>query len=411
MALRIIQGVPRSGKSFYAVRHLAKHYFKKDKETGIYDLCRECVIITNVDGFKPDHVDLKKEIKEAGRLAREALLDSGLSDRDRKYALDKLDPVAEFFSYDYQEKYKEGKPPLVYVIDEAQRLFRKGMDRALKERDAFGYFEYHGHWGQEVYLITQNQNKLPPDLVHLTEYIISAYPRSRTIGIGMKYDWVSGRDVIKTETLFPDQGVFALYRSMETAESEKVTNPMLPKIGMALLASFAVCYAGYRYFSGKYHSSPLPPDPPPVAETSSSSSSGFGLGDSYVPIGSRRAVKPEPRYVVFVPLSSVTNITSRDMRSLYVWRGRLIPPEFFPHKTVYRSGQRYAVLDYELFDFMFGDSEDRPADFIVQVKDPEPGDGSGAADRSDRRSDLSGGGAQGEAQRTERGNINYLVGS
>jgi hypothetical protein len=48
---------------------------------------------------------------------------------------------------------------------------------------------------------------------------------------------------------------------------------------------------------------------------------------------------------------------------------------------------------------MFGDSEDRPRDFIVQVASPaspDPGqsEGSAAAPRSERRSDLSGGGAR-----------------
>ena len=364
MALRIIGGVPGGGKTFYAVRHIAKNYFKKNDNTGVYELARECLIITNIDDFQPDHVDLKKEIDAAGSAARSRIENSGLSDREIKSALNDLDPVSEFFSFEYQEKYKEGKPNIVYVIDEAQRYFRRGSERSLKDNKVFDYFEYHRHWGQEIYLITQNEKKLPPDIVYLVEYIISAVPRSRTIGYGFKYNWVSGSDIIRTETCLPDKGVFALYKSMDSAESEKVKNPMLPKIGMTLLASGLILYGGYRYFGAKYRAGLPQASDSSVSPVPSSVPSSSG---SVIPVGTLREPEKSP-YVVFVPLSSITTYRNGDQFSSYVWRGQLIPPDRFPHKTVYMAGRRYAVLEYDLFAFMFPeDDPDRPRDFIVQV--------------------------------------------
>jgi len=77
MAIRIIEGVPGSGKTYYAVRHVAKTFFTKKKD-GSYVLTKPCTLITNIDSFQPDHISLQDEIKNAGG-------------------------VEHFFSYAYQE--------------------------------------------------------------------------------------------------------------------------------------------------------------------------------------------------------------------------------------------------------------------------------------------------------------------
>ncbi|MCI5157325.1 MAG: hypothetical protein D3906_02605 [Candidatus Electrothrix sp. AUS1_2] len=413
MALRVIEGVPGSGKTFYAVWHLAMNYFKKVPgytrlQTFFYFLLpflrppveqkyvlnRDCLIITNIDNFHPEHVDLKTEIDKAGRLAREALLnDESLSDRERNNLLGGLDPVAEFFSYDYQELYKEGKPQLVYVIDEAQVFFRKGQEKALKEKEVFRYFEYHRHWGQDIYLVTQNIKKLPSDIVYLPEYTVSAVPRVRSIGFGFKYLWMASGECIKTEVRRPDPAVFALYKSMDVAEQEKISNPVFKTVGLILAACSIILYYGYSSVTNRF----LPED---RASASVSSSSG-SVSASSVPVSAVSPIPdpsvpallpesdpppPEKRYVVFVPLSSITrpSRSGKHIEYLYVWRGALIPRSAFPHKTLYMAGQRYAVLDYDLFDFIFSDGDDRPRDFIVQVASPVEGGstGSGAGERS-----------------------------
>lgn len=380
MALRVIDGVPGSGKTFYAVWHLALNYFKKDDKTGVYELSRDCIIITNIDGFKPDHINLNEEIDKAGALALEKIESSDLSDRQKEAARDKLDPVAEFFSYEYQEQYKEGKPQIVYVIDEAQRFFRKGLERALREKRVFDYFEYHRHWGQDIYLVTQNVKKLPSDIVYLPEYIITSLPRVRSIGIGFKYHWISSGEVIKKEVRRPDQGVFALYKSMDVAESEKITNPMLKTIGYALLAAVAICYLGYWYFTSKVDRGYAKVDElKGPAVSSDTVSQPPAVGGSYIPVGEPRTrpAEKETPYIVYVPLSSITRLSRSRQRLewLYVWRGNLIPARDFPHDTIYKAGQRFAVIDYDMFDFLFNGSSDRPHNFLVRRK---PVSGSGA---------------------------------
>ena len=425
MALRVIEGVPGSGKTFYAVWHLAYKYFKKVPHYSFlqsffyailpflrppieqkYVLNKECLIITNIDNFKPDHVDLASEVKKAGDIARQALVaDRTLNDRERERKLDQLDPVAEFFSYSYQERYKEGKPSLVYVIDEAQVFFRKGQEKALKEKEVYRYFEYHRHWGQDIYLVTQNLKKLPSDISYLPEYIVYAVPRVRSLGPGFRYHWMASGERVKTEVRWPDQAVFALYKSMDVAEQEKIKNPVLKTVGMLLAASAVVLFYGFSYVSNRFggEEQTAPPSSasaPGVSPGASSAPSG-----GYIPIGDPDRFKPAapvPRYVVFLPLDSITRYSGRSMQTLYVWRGRMIPADIFPHKTFSMAGQLYAVLDYELFDFMFSNEEDRPKDFIVQMKPESDSDGRGAPERSpverlerNRRSGI--------AERTEQG--------
>ena len=77
MAIRIIDGKIGSGKTYYAVKHLVDNYFVY--QDGEYLLNKECQIITNIDSFHLESLDLIEEIKKAGS-------------------------VHEFFSIEYQEK-------------------------------------------------------------------------------------------------------------------------------------------------------------------------------------------------------------------------------------------------------------------------------------------------------------------
>lgn len=64
MALRIADGIPGSGKSYYIVDHLAKNYFEK-QEDGRYEPVKDVLIITNIDSFKPPHLSLQTLMREA----------------------------------------------------------------------------------------------------------------------------------------------------------------------------------------------------------------------------------------------------------------------------------------------------------------------------------------------------------
>ncbi|MCI5143938.1 MAG: DUF2075 domain-containing protein [Candidatus Electrothrix sp. AR3] len=328
MALRIIEGVPGSGKTYYAVKHLAKNYFKYNKQIDLYEKTKECTLITNIDEFKPHHLNLKEEISKAGS-------------------------IATFFSYKYQEQYKEGKPQIIYIIDEAQRFFRKG-DKGLNE--VYSYFEYHRHWGQDVYLVTQNARKLPPDLVYLVEYLIKALPRTRSMMGEFKYHWISSGEKIKTETLRPDQGVFALYKSMDIGESEKIKNPVMAKIGKAFLFAFLAAYGGYKFIMHRWGGDETPASPPSI-------SSPAPLGNSTISVGKATAPTETRQYFVFQP---IIHVVRKNKLKLYAPSvGTFIPVEAYPYEVVHKGNQFYAVYDYEHFSMLYPDEEQRPADVII----------------------------------------------
>lgn len=224
MAIRIIEGVPGSGKSYYAVKHLADKYFEK-QEDGRYELIKPVTIITNIDAFQPEHLNLKVLVKNAGG-------------------------VKDFFAELYQKHLTDcigGQ--IVYIIDEAQKFFRKG---ARDLDDVYSYFEYHRHFGHDIYLITQNARKLPPDIACLCEYLIVAAPRTRSVIGEFKYKWLSDGELLKREGFRPDPGIFALYKSMDQKESEKIKNPVMRTAGLAILAVLFVIGGGIYYFKVKW---------------------------------------------------------------------------------------------------------------------------------------------------------------
>lgn len=323
MAIRIIEGVPGSGKTYYAVRHLAKTYFKKN-EDGVYLLNKPCVLITNIEGFVPDHVDLDAEIKKAGG-------------------------VETFFSIDYQRTYKDQYfDKIVYILDEAQMKFRKGA-RNLQE--VYSYFEYHRHWGQDIYLVTQNTRKLPPDIVQLVENIIVAAPRIRSILGEFKYKWMDGNTIMKREAFKPSSAVFALYSSMDEEETEKIKNPIMRTVALALVGSITVLGLGYWFFTSRWSQAS------PVPSSKNTISTGSG---KVVPVRSPGSSAPlvadYSNFVHFVPLSIIEQLNFDGLTNLYfVWQGDFFLKQDFPYPVVKIGRRWYAQLDGIIYSFIFNE--------------------------------------------------------
>ncbi len=218
MAVMIIDGVPGAGKTYYAVKHLLKTYFGKDSE-GRYELKKPVKIITNIDGFLLDHESLNDVVASSGG-------------------------INKFFSKDFQEKVFEKHGPVIYMIDEAQMIF----DRKFYNRDVFSWFEYHRHYGQNIYLITQSVSKLPRDIISLVEYVIRALPRSRSItGKEFRYNHVSGKDILKRDIVRIDKKIFEIYKSCSAEEVEKVTNPFMKRAALVICFAFLFFYFGWKF--------------------------------------------------------------------------------------------------------------------------------------------------------------------
>ena len=209
MAIRIIEGKIGSGKTYYAVNHVFKEYFKwcdnKDawvqKNTDV-----EIKIYTNIKKMKIGH-DLDLAIRDAGG----------------------LNP---FFTEDYQVPFCNNCK-VIYIIDEAQgsKLFH----RRYNDTVVFDYFQLSRHMGSDIYLITQDTQCLAKELRSLAEYHIVAVPRTKSIGKMFTYKFYSGKDHFKTKRIRKDNKVFGLYRSMIEKEAEKINSAVLKYIIMFVI--------------------------------------------------------------------------------------------------------------------------------------------------------------------------------
>lgn len=305
MAIRIIEGVPGSGKSYYAVKHLADQYFEK-QEDGRYELIRPVTIITNIDSFQPEHLNLKVLAKDAGG-------------------------VKHFFSEHYQKALTEcigGQ--IIYIIDEAQKYFRKG---ARDLDDVYSYFEYHRHFGHDIYLITQNARKLPPDISCLSEYLIVAAPRTRSVIGEFKYKWLSDGEILKREGFRPDPGIFALYKSMDQKESEKIKNPVMRTAGLTILAVLFVIGCGIYYFKVKWLSAG------PISTTPTGTPTA-----STTPAQQPSAITPTPPKPKKYPIASTSVWIGENEAVFLLHKGRFIALTSFPWPVEKSMGRYWAEL-------------------------------------------------------------------
>ena len=209
MAIRIIEGKIGSGKTYYAVNHVFRSWYKWCDVTDSWipknsDL--EIKVYTNIKKMKLGH-DLNLAIEEAGG----------------------LNP---FFTVEYQERFCENFN-VIYIIDEAQShdLFH----RTYKDRHVFTFFQTSRHMGIDIYLITQDTQCLAKELRSLAEYHIVAVQRTKTIGNIFTYKFYAGKDCYKTKRIKKDNKVFSLYRSMIEKEAEKINSAVLKYLIMLVV--------------------------------------------------------------------------------------------------------------------------------------------------------------------------------
>lgn len=213
MAIKIVTGVPGAGKSYYIVNHIADNYCEKYGDT--FTLKSGYKIVTNVEGLLLDVDDFDQVVERAGG-------------------------VKKFFNVKVQEeiteKYKKENIKIVYIIDEAQSYF----DRRFYDKEVFFFFQKHRHMGLDIYLLTQNSNLLPKDLIQLSEFEIRAVPRSVSFG-NFCYAKKVCNQKINTIMIRRKKSIFALYKSMSQKETEKIKNPFLKwLIILPLLIVFSV---------------------------------------------------------------------------------------------------------------------------------------------------------------------------
>lgn len=228
MAVRVVEGVPGSGKTYYAVHHLVTNYFRWDDAADAYVKRDERLrVISNID-----RLSIAESLDDLVRAAG---------------------GIAKFFTWSHQKALAETHR-LVYVIDEAQTWF----PRTFRNVDVFTFFQKHRHLGVDVYLITQDVATLALELRQLAEYYVRAVRRTFSLMGEFRYKFVGSptdKTGFRTKVLKRDRGVFALYTSMTADETEKVKSAPLRYLiifTVGLLAFFGFIYwIAFHYWPAK----------------------------------------------------------------------------------------------------------------------------------------------------------------
>lgn len=284
MAVRIVEGVPGAGKTYFAVHHLLHTYFDWNDDLVKWVLKSEfadLVLITNIDSF-----------------------DFALSLED---LLEQNGGIENFFTYEFQASFHAGKK-IVYLIDEAQGLF----PYKLYAPKVFLYFQKHRHLGHDVYLITQDADHLAKGLRTLAEFHVRAARRTLSVAGEFRYRFVDPvtDDCWKTKVLRRDGRIFNFYRSMTGHETEKLGSaPRRFIMITAALLLFGGVYLTYVFVRpGGFFANARALAPAPAADAvkvSSSSAPGGvpvpGTGAKTVPVNSSN---PVPSKTASVPKHS-----------------------------------------------------------------------------------------------------------
>lgn len=203
MSITIIEGKPRTGKSYYLVKTLVDKYFDRDPKTNKVNLkaqYSDLKILSNIEGLKIPHENLDSAIEKAGGVSR-------------------------FFSKDFQEGVYKKYPRVLYYIDESQDYFPSNF----RDNNVFAWLRYHGHWGQEVVLACHGVNLLPSNISTLADSVTRTMPQSLSFlgGKDLKYSRIVSGEKLDTKSMVKRSWVFKLYKSQETDVIEKPKNPFM----------------------------------------------------------------------------------------------------------------------------------------------------------------------------------------
>ncbi|WP_457560553.1 zonular occludens toxin domain-containing protein [Caminibacter sp.] len=196
--LVFITGVPGSGKTYKAVKHIYDHFGINSKnKDNRYLFC-----YTNITNFDFSKVD--ERVKP-------------LDFDDLKYKLSLLYDLYKNKKADdktlIEEANKLSIHKSLFVIDEAHNFFQ------VKDEILVWWLTYHRHLYQDIYLITQNLSLIDRKYKPLAEYFYKAVPASLRLNKKVfKYNvFIDSRmtkaSKVKVEKLKFDKNVIDLYHS------------------------------------------------------------------------------------------------------------------------------------------------------------------------------------------------------
>lgn len=222
MSIQIITGVPGSGKSYYAVYQINRLL---SSDNGNF------VIITNIDTLR---------INDARLLKIEFSIDFFKNSHQ------------EVYLRDVRNRYNLDNDSIVYYfIDEAQRF----VTPDLKDTDVVYFFDYHRHYGLEIYLVTQDIYKISKKVSVLSDCEIRAVSTKVNPLPCFYYNLKSADEKFDSVRLKRDKKIFSLYKSFESngiiAKNTKTVRLIVVFVVLMVFFAFLFRYAFNKNFSIK----------------------------------------------------------------------------------------------------------------------------------------------------------------
>lgn len=246
----LLTGVPRSGKTYYAVNWISENCLKKSVD--------EWVIIHNIEGltvgeslsdFMPEKTvgpcpSCGKKMRIVKGKNSEFMGCSGFPDCKHTENIEaggkNLVLFTERGMKRLQERYQEKK--IVILIDECQQLFGK----MFSNREVLLGFEKHGHYGLDIFLITQNQYQVSKSITVLSEFEIRAIPKTLQLG-WFYYRHVTGGNTWGNERIRKKKEVFALYKSQFKESGQvKYSGPLRKYAPYLIILIVVFSFSAYR---------------------------------------------------------------------------------------------------------------------------------------------------------------------
>jgi len=159
----LISGVPGSGKTYYAVKQISD--ILKDKDS---------IVFSNIENFRFERFRVLYSYYV------NKLTDGFLTNLECGQYVDITKDLitlgASFFTVDNYKKlikkYSLEDKKVYFFIDECQRFFPS----FLKDTDIIYFFDYHRHFGLNIFLITQDSVKISSSIASLAEFEVRASP-------------------------------------------------------------------------------------------------------------------------------------------------------------------------------------------------------------------------------------------
>jgi zona occludens toxin (predicted ATPase) len=233
MSIKVITGVPGSGKSYFALKEVMTKHFEWNDDHNEWIKKDDYTIISNIAGLRLPHIKFESYLKDH-----------------------KID-YRRFFTVNYFKNVLLPEyPKIILLLDEAQKYFPKtfkdvkGAENNPEELSNMYFFEYHRHISTDIYIIGQLWTRFCYEIVNLVEYQIDAQRRTLSVAGEFRYFFRNGMDVYHKKTVKPDKKIFALYRSTDTEEvTTKEIRPIRKiaiMVGLGLIFCLFMGYNTYR---------------------------------------------------------------------------------------------------------------------------------------------------------------------